>query len=214
MRRFVVIGQKATASGDFLLDDLPGTSGRLDLLLRCVRAALLCSHGVRTDVTIYLVLCGGPRAPRALRIEGATVRFIRPDERSLATLAKKVLASRVDAGAAGFVEVRPGIAIASRGIECVLADLGARESFVLEEGAPAVREATGVDHPDAVFFLGDHLGLTEAVRVRLDTDGARPMAVGPTSLHAEDVVAIILNEIDRRQSRRLFPDGNLPVPSR
>jgi tRNA (pseudouridine54-N1)-methyltransferase len=202
MRRFVVIGQKATASGDFLLDDIPGTSGRLDLLLRCVRAALLCSHGVRGDVVIYLVLCGGSRAPRTLRVDGATARFIRPDERSLAMLAKKVLASHVDASASVFVDVRPGVAIARGGIECVLADLGTRVSFVLEEGAPDVREAPGVDLPDAVFFLGDHLGLSDAVRVRLEADGARPIAVGPTSLHAEDAVAIVLNEIDRRHARR------------
>ena len=213
MRRFVVIGQNATASGDFLLDDLPGTSGRMDLLLRCVRAALLSSHGVRTDVVVYLVLCGGPRAPRALRVDGATARFIRPDERSLATLARKVLASHVDEGAPGFVEVRPGIAIASGGVESVLGDLGARESFILEEGALDVRESTAVDHPNAVFFLGDHLGFSEAVRATLAADGARPMAVGPISVHAEDAVTIVLNEVDRRQAR-LFPDRNGPVPSR
>ena len=40
-RRFVVIGQQASASPDFSLLDLPGTSGRLDVLLRCLRAALL-----------------------------------------------------------------------------------------------------------------------------------------------------------------------------
>jgi tRNA (pseudouridine54-N1)-methyltransferase len=201
MRRFVVIGQTAAASGDFLLDDLPGTSGRLDLLLRCVRAALLCSHGMRTDVVVYLVLYGGSRAPRTLRIDGATARFIRPDERSLATLAKKVLASDIDAGATAFVAARPGVAVARGGIEGVLTDLGTRAPFVLEEGAPDVREAVGVDHPDAVFFLGDHLGLSEAVRARLGADGARPIAVGPTSLHAEDAVAIVLNEIDRRGAR-------------
>ncbi len=216
MPRFVVIGQKATASGDFLLDDLPGTSGRLDLLLRCVRAALLCSHGVRNDVVIYLVLYGGPRAPRALRVQGATARFIRPDERSLATLAKKILAGGVDTSTPGgpaFVEARPGIALANGGIECVLADLGAKELFVLEEDAADVREAAGVEHPDAVFFLGDHLGLSEAVRATLEAEGARPMSVGPTSLHAEDAVTIVLNEVDRRQARRHFPDRNRPVPS-
>jgi tRNA (pseudouridine54-N1)-methyltransferase len=200
VRRFVVIGQKATASGDFLLDDLPGTSGRMDLLLRCVRAALLCSHGVRNDVVIYLVFCGGPRAPRTLRVEGASARFIRPDERSLATLAKKVLAGNSDAGV-GFVEVRPGVALARCGIEGVLLDLGERQSFVLEEGAPDLREAAGVDHPDAVFFLGDHLGWSPSDRAALEADGARAIAVGPVSLHAEDAVAIVLNEIDRRQAR-------------
>ncbi|MEO5728597.1 MAG: tRNA (pseudouridine(54)-N(1))-methyltransferase TrmY, partial [Byssovorax sp.] len=44
MRRFIVIGQRATASPDFSLINLPASSGRLDVLLRCLRAALLFSH--------------------------------------------------------------------------------------------------------------------------------------------------------------------------
>jgi tRNA (pseudouridine54-N1)-methyltransferase len=198
--RFVVIGQKADASGEFLPDDLPGTSGRLDVLLRCVRAGLLWSHGIRQDVTVYLVLCGGARAPRALRIDGSTARFVRPDERSLATLARKALSSGADEGAPGFVEVRTGVAIARDGLESTLADVGARFGIVLEEGAPDLRDFHEPGLSDAVFFLGDHLGIDERTRGRLARAGARPVSVGPRSLHAEDVVAIVLNELDRRRA--------------
>jgi hypothetical protein len=38
VRRWIVIGRTARADGDFSLDDLPSTSGRLDVLLRAVRA--------------------------------------------------------------------------------------------------------------------------------------------------------------------------------
>ena len=68
MIRIAVVGHAAHAAADFSLDDFPGTSGRLDVLARSVRAALLVSHGVRRDVTIYLVLLGGDRAPRTVRI--------------------------------------------------------------------------------------------------------------------------------------------------
>jgi tRNA (pseudouridine54-N1)-methyltransferase len=195
--RFVVVGQKADASGEFLPDDLPGTSGRLDVLLRCVRAALLWSHGIRGDVTVYLVLCGGPRAPRALRIDGASARFVRPDERSLATLARKTLASRADDETRGFVEVRPGVAVARDGLESVLSELEGAKLFVLEEGGPDVRAEVGVTE-DAAFFLGDHLGFDDVTRARLASLGARAMSIGPRSLHAEDAIAVLLNELDRR----------------
>jgi tRNA (pseudouridine54-N1)-methyltransferase len=198
---FVVIGQKADAAGEFLPDDLPGTSGRLDVLLRCVRAALLWSHGIRTDVTAYLVLCGGPRAPRTLRIEGASARFVRPDERSLATLARKTLASRVDDAAEGFVEVRAGIALAADGLESVLRDVRSAPLFVLEEGGPDVRAVEGAILGEAAFFLGDHLGFDATVRERLAAAGARPLGIGPRSLHAEDVIAVVLNELDRHSTR-------------
>jgi len=149
---------------------------------------------------VYLVLCGGPRAPRALRIDGSQARFVRPDERSLATLARKTLASRADEDVDGFVEVRPGVAIARNGLESVLADLGAAPAYVLEEGGPDVRDSGGSDLAQAVFFLGDHLGFDEPVRERLGARGARPMGVGPRSLHAEDVIAVVLNEVDRRRA--------------
>ena len=199
MHRFVVIGQKATASGEFLRDDLAGTSGRLDVLLRCVRASLLCSHGIRGDASIYLVLGGGPRAPRVLRIDGGTARFIRPDERNLSNLATKALASRVDEGADGFAEVRPGVAIARGGLESVFADLGGASLFVLEQGAPDVRGLAPSDLRDPVFFLGDHLGFEASTRAQLAERGARPVGIGPKSLHAEDVIAIVWNELDRRK---------------
>jgi tRNA (pseudouridine54-N1)-methyltransferase len=196
--RFVVIGQKAIASGEYLPGDLPGTSGRLDVLLRCVRAALLWSHGMRGDVMVYLVLGGGPRAPRVLRIDGASVRFVRPDEHSLAILAKKALATRSDETVEGFFEIRPGLAVGRGGLETVLADLGAASPFVLEEGAEDIRAIGDDGLRDAVFFLGDHLGFDDATRALLAGKSARPVGVGPRSLHAEDAVTLVLNELDRR----------------
>jgi tRNA (pseudouridine54-N1)-methyltransferase len=202
MRRFVVIGRDASASDDFLLEDVPGTSGRLDVGLRCVRAALLVSHGVRA-ATVYLVLGGGPRAPRVLRIQGGVIRFVRPDERSLAILAKKALARDADSRAAGFVEIRPGLAIARGGVDAVLDDLGhgGHPLYLLEEGAGDVRDVPEIASPDAVFVLGDHLGFDDPDRQRFAARGARSISVGPTSLHAEDAITVLWNEIDRREQR-------------
>jgi tRNA (pseudouridine54-N1)-methyltransferase len=208
-RRFVVIGQKASASGDFLASDVPGTSGRLDLLLRCVRAALLWSHGIRADVVVYLALGGGPRAPRVVRIDGGAARFIRPDERSLATLAAKVLAGHGDETTSGFVEFRAGIAVAKGGLEVVFDDLGNASLCVLDEAADDIRDLPDDALDDVTFFLGDHLGFEEAHRGWLRGRDARALAVGPRSLHAEDVIAVVLNEIDRRDGRR----GLLPPTS-
>jgi tRNA (pseudouridine54-N1)-methyltransferase len=201
MRRFIVIGQRATASPDFSLVNLPASSGRLDVLLRCLRAALLFSHGLRRDTVVYLVLLGGPRAPRSLRVEGATARFLRPDERSLAVLAQKVLAAPPGEGGegSGFVAVRPGIAVAEGGLDAVLADLGPTALYVLEEGAPDLRHAP-LDTPDSAFFLGDHRGFDETTRARIAALGATAVGVGPVSVHADDAVVLVNNELDRRAS--------------
>lgn len=195
MRRFVIVGQRATSSPEFSLTDIAGTSGRLDVLLRCLRSALLVSHGLRADTTVYLVLQGGALAPRSVRFDGATARFIRPDERALAVLVQKVLAVTPDGPA--FQTVRPGIALASGGLASVLDDLGALTAYVLEEGAPDVRTQP-IDSPNAVFFVGDHLGFDAPTREQLRSLPATPLGLGPVSVHAEDAVTLLHNELDRR----------------
>lgn len=197
MRRFVVIGQKATASEDFSLDDLPATSGRLDVLLRCVRAALLVSHGLRRDTMIYLVLGGGPRAPRTIRIDGRTAEYVRPDERSLAGAIRALLKHGEAPGGALFSESTRGVAIADGGLDAVIADLGEHVAYVLDESATDMRAAPiDLEHP--VFFVGDHLGIDEVARARVAALGAIALSVGPISVHADDAITLAQNELDRR----------------
>ena len=184
MRTFVVIGRTATSKDDFLLDDLPGTSGRLDVLVRCIRAALLVSHGVRKDCTVHLVL----RNERIVHIEGATAQFIRPDERALAVLLKKILASG---------EAKRGVSVSDGGIESVLTSLTGASFWILEEGAPDIRGASLGSAHDA-FFIGDHLGFDDATRATILAAGAKPIGLGPVSVHSEDAIAIVSNELDRR----------------
>ncbi len=203
MARLVVVGRTARASADFLVDDLPGTSGRLDVLVRCVRAGLLVSHGVRRDALVYLVLGGGPRAPRAVRFDGATAKFLRPDERSLAVLLRKTLTATVDPPADApdsFVAVRPGIAVAAGGLAAALEDRGDGPLYALDESGDDIRGVTAISDPWATFVVGDHLGFDDETRRALSLSRARTVRVGPASLHAEDAIAVLWNEIDRLAS--------------
>lgn len=194
MRHFVLVSQRARSSPDFLLADIPSTSGRLDVLLRGLRSALLISHGVRRDVVVYLCLLGTPEAPRTLRFAGPSARYMRPDERSLATLVKKALATPCDAS--GFTTVREGISIAAGGVECALSALDGIPLYVLDEQAEDIRACDAWPN-DAAFVVGDHLGLSDSARAALAQRGARPIRVGPISLHAEDAIALVHNELDR-----------------
>jgi tRNA (pseudouridine54-N1)-methyltransferase len=198
-RRFVVIGRTAHASASLRLDDLPGSGGRVDVLLRCLRAALLVSHGVRRDVVVYLVL-EGAGASWALRVDGACVRFIRPDERSLANTVQKAIARGANGGS-GFTEVKQGIAVSSIGLDAVFADLPHAPAYLLDEHGPDVR-AERVDPSSVTFFVGDHLGVFDPTRARLGAAGVRPIRVGPVSLHAEDAIAVVSNEMDRTSWER------------
>ncbi len=202
IRRFVIIGQTATASPDFSLADIPGTSGRLDILLRCLRSALLVSHGLRRNTIVYLVLLGGPLAPRVLRVDGRHIRFVRPDERMLAVLVQKALSrAPLDSEPGVFGEIRPGLAVARGHIDAVLTDFSPSHSvrYVLEENARDLREGL-LAAEDLVVFVGDHRGFDEHTRARLEELGATAIGVGPISIHADDAITIVCNELDRRDA--------------
>jgi tRNA (pseudouridine54-N1)-methyltransferase len=195
MRRFVIVGQRARTEGDFLLADIPSTSGRVDVLLRALRSALLVSHSVRRDTVVYLVLLGSPERVRTVRIEGAASKYLRPDERSLATTLKKALLCPITESPS-FTPVRPGIAIAAEGIACVLPELTNSRLFLLEPGGADVR-GCDFDHPENAFLLGDHLGLTPEVREHWLQLGAQSISVGPVAIYTEDTIALVANELDR-----------------
>ena len=193
MRQFVIVGQTASASPDFSLDDIPGSSGRLDVLLRCMRAALLISHGVRRDTRAYLVCHGG--GARTVRIDGRAASYVRPDERAMAGRIRAMLAT--PAIGSGFDAHRQGMAVADGGLDAVLADLGPSTPYVLDEAGTDIRTVdVDLEHP--VFFVGDHLGFDEPTLERLRGMGAIPLGVGPVSLHAGDAIVLVQNELDRR----------------
>ena len=90
-RRFAIIGHLAPSSGKLNLNDLAGGSGRIDVLVRAVNAALFVSHGIRHDTDITLHLCGGPGPDRRIWFNGETLSGVRPDERSIAGQIKAIL---------------------------------------------------------------------------------------------------------------------------
>lgn len=196
MRAIVVVGRTARADAAVRLDDLPGTSGRLDVLARSVRASLCVSHGIRRDVRVYLVLLGGA-SPRTVRIDGAIAKFVRPDERALATSILKAVA-RVEVEEPRFVEQRLGVAVACAGLEAALDDVRGQPLFVLEENGADVR---GEPIGGGVFVVGDHAGFDDATRATLEAAGARAIRVGPTSLHTDDAIAVLHAELDRATPR-------------
>jgi tRNA (pseudouridine54-N1)-methyltransferase len=194
-RSVVVVGTQARASADFRLDDLASSSGRLDALLRCVRAGLMVSHGLRADVDVYLVLLGGPRAPRTLRFRGDAARFLRPDERSLALTAQKRLAEADAAPRPAFVALKPGIDVVDRGVDAALEALVGADHVLLDRDAPPLEAEARATH--VALWLGDHRGLPPEVLTLLDAEGARRRSVSPRELHAEDAITLAHGVFDR-----------------
>jgi len=70
VRRFLIVGHRASTDPGFSLDDLAGTAGRMDILLNAANAALLLAHDIRRDVEVGLLMLGPPNPPRFVRLVG------------------------------------------------------------------------------------------------------------------------------------------------
>jgi len=111
MRRFVVVGHKAATAGDFKLDDMAGSAGRLDILLRCINSTFFLSHGIRKDAeSLSRPARGSPNPPVTVQLNGAEVRYLNPDERSTGALVRNALLKL----GPGEVKSSPGIYVSRR----------------------------------------------------------------------------------------------------
>jgi tRNA (pseudouridine54-N1)-methyltransferase len=189
MRTFAVAGHLAPTGDGFSLDDLPGSAGRMDILCRCVNAALALSHGIRRDAEIHLLLLGPPAPPKDVLIRGDSVRSLSPDERSTAALIRKALALPVGES---FRESTPGILVRRGGLGGLPA--GGQFAVLSEDG----RDVRGEESLPPGFILSDHLDFTAEEEALLA--GLPRVSVGPRVLQADQAITVLQNELDRREA--------------
>jgi Uncharacterized conserved protein len=189
MRTFAVVGHLARTDGSFILEDLPGSGGRFDLICRCVQAAFTLSHSLRKDTDCYLILEGEPTPPKTILIRGSEVRSLNPDERSIAALLRKALS--LPAGRM-FRSATPGIYVRASGLETLLAE---QPCALADEGGEDIRQIPVLPR---AFVVSDHRNLTEEERSHFSA--SPQISVGPSSLHADHVITLIHNELDRREA--------------
>ena len=189
VRRFLVVSNSMRTDGGFLLDDVPGTSGRADVIARSVVQAFLTSNGIRRDVLLHVVCTGPPDPPKALRFTGEDLRHLNPDERTTAALLQKALRAAADGL---WRESTPGIHVRRVGLELVEEMDG--PFIVLSEEAPPFRPEMAADEP--TFVLGDHRGLTDAQADLFRRKGAAAASLGPVSLHTDQCIVVVHNLLD------------------
>lgn len=195
VRYFVIAGHRAATTGDFKLDDIAGGAGRLDILVRCVNSAFFLSHNLRKDTELHLVLLGGNDAPKTVRMVGAELRYLNPDERSTASLIRNALLRKISDGEE--VQASPGIYVSRRSFKDVLDLLSEKGDFVyLKEDGEDCREFEFPGNP--IFVLGDNKDLTEEEEADLESRSPSKISIGPNSLHADHCMIVVNNELDRR----------------
>ncbi len=195
MRHFLIIGHKAVTSGDYPLNDMPGSAGRMDILCRCVNNALFLSHGMRRDVQVHLLLLGEPDPGKVIRFDGEKLRYLNPDERSSGSLIKKALAKNAFDNE---VQSTLGVWLRRGELGTLLDEFKSKgiPMVYLREDGNDIRDVSA-SLADAVFIMGDHMGVTENEEEMILSAGARILSVGPLSLHSDHCTILVNNELDR-----------------
>lgn len=193
MRRYVVVGHRAITSGDFKLDDLCGSAGRLDVLLRAINSSFFLSHNIRKDVELHLVLLGEPFPPKTVRLVGSELKYLNPDERSTGALIRNALMKKPE----GEERSSPGIYVSNRSYKDVLSTIPKGTQFVyLKEDGKDIRNIDLGDN--MTFVLSDDQDLSAEEEEILMDYSPEKVSLGPISYHSDHCILVVNNEIDRR----------------
>ena len=193
-RRFAIIGHRAPSSGKINLNDLAGSAGRMDVLVRAVNTALFLSHGIREDTDITLHLMGGAGPSRRVWFQGSKLRGVYPDERAIAGQVAKALKEPVPA-IGQWVEIHPGFSHSGGGIEQT------RNEWIREGVRVFVLDADG-EHFESDRDVTDSIGfILSDDQPFSDTDNEilqniEKVSLGTQWLQGHSCIAILHHQLD------------------
>lgn len=128
---FLVKSTSGLTTDKFLIKDLTGTSGRLDIIFRCVLAAF--SFGLH-NIFFHTVLHGPPDPPKAVEFDGNQLDVLPVDEIEMAKLFQLFLKP-------GVSSLPQGIKMSTTSFVQVIKNLAQDGPlFLLKEGATPIQE--------------------------------------------------------------------------
>lgn len=180
------------SKGKLPLNDLAGGAGRVDVLIRALMAGLLTSHGIRTDTVVVLHLMGGPGPPRRIKFDGAELRGLHAEERSIAGTLAKVLATPLPP-IGRWQPITAGIEHSGGGLTHTLREWKGTPVIALDADAPRLWQSGAVlpdrsqtNDVDVGFVLSDDQPLTDE-----ETNDLVPRSLGETWLQGHMAVGAV-----------------------
>ncbi|MBR9701676.1 hypothetical protein GOV13_02015 [Candidatus Pacearchaeota archaeon] len=191
MKHFIYFSAKAATSGKALSQGNLMKAGRMDIAIHSLIQGVFLSHDFREDVKFHFVFYGMPDPPKHIEIqveEGTPI-----NKKDVSKLIQKILYKYKEGKK---VEVFPGCFVEKKSLLKVVEELSEKgDIFILDKKGEDIRKADIKD--DCVFILGDQEGLPKKELKRLKKI-ATLVSVGPKTYFASQTIAIVNNELDRR----------------
>ena len=194
-RVFILKASKARTDNRFTIKDLPGSSGRMDLVCRCILSALILSKTHRLDTVFYAVLEGPPRPPLTVEVDGEKVKALPRDEFQTALVLKELLDPNIASFPSGFRLINKSFR------DVVGEQFNKSEIYLLHSSGNDIKETfiefQKVEKPQLAFILGDHIGLSQNDLEWLIQKGIRPLSVGPKEYLGSQCIFLVQEKLDR-----------------
>ncbi len=186
-------------SGDFLIRDVAGTSGRLDVLCRVLVATFRSVPELCPSIRFLSVLGGPPNPPLLLQVREVLAGMVPESGLACALLLKDLLA-RAQTQNPAQVEVWPHFSVTRKGFAESLEDIVGEQGqlfYLVEGGEPLAKTEINPSVP-LVFVLGDHQGVPPEHETLLMQQNAWKIGVGEKSLLGSQIITLLLLELARR----------------
>lgn len=191
MKHFLYFSESAATSGKALSGDLM-KAGRMDIAIHSLIQGIFLSHDVREDVKFHFVFYGMPTPPRHIEIQ--VIKNTPISKKDVAGLIQRILYKYREGKK---TEAFPGCFVEKKSFLKVVEELEKdNEIFILDKKGEDIRKAK--IPANCVFVFGDHKGLPVKELRRLKKS-AHTISVGNKMYFASQVVAIVNNELDRRE---------------
>jgi tRNA (pseudouridine54-N1)-methyltransferase len=190
---------RARTTDDFLLRDLPGTSGRLDVVCRVLISTYRSVPAFAPNIKFLTIFGGPPTPPIQLDVNGLQPNQIPESELACALILKTLLFLHRTKNQ-GSSNQWPGFTLSPKDFNDTLTDIIQPPTqclYLVEEGVPLEQVALTLEKP-LLLVLGDDQGLPTDHETLVLEHPVQKVSMGTRSLLGSQVVSLFLLELAHR----------------
>ncbi len=197
---FVLNAPRGRTAEDFLIRDIPGTSGRLDVVCRILTATFRTIPEWTESLNFIAVLGGPPTPPLTLLVTSPRADSIPESELACALIIKGLL-HRYHTTGYTIHPSFPAFRLERRNFFDILSDYTQRDTqiyYLVEDGVEFQNESFNLNR-NIVFLLGDDRGIPPDHEKAIEKAKAKRISLGKQSYLGSQVVSLVLLELAKNK---------------
>lgn len=194
-RVFILKANTARTDGRFNIKDLPGTSGRIDVVCRCIISAIILSNTHRRDTAFYATLEGPPRPPLTIEVNGEKIEEIPKEELQMGLILKDILSREKEV-------LPPGFKLMNKSFQKLVEEqAGKSKIYYLHRSGCDIKkflnDFQNIGKPQITFILGDHIGFNQKDIEYFKEKDIKPLSLGTREYLGSHCIFLIHEKLDR-----------------